>query len=68
MTIPPLFESRVAYMKMLEQLINAEEQVDRLNTEVIAEENVAFVFEGEILEIYCRISMRVPKTIQQHIT
>ena len=54
-------------MKMLKQIINAEEQVGRLNTEVIAEENVAFVFE-EILEIYCRISMRVPKTIQQHIT
>ena len=48
MTIPPLFENRVAYMKMLEQIINAEEKVDRLNTEVIAEENVAFVFE-EIL-------------------
>ena len=54
-------------MKMLKQIINAEEQVDRLNTEVIAKENVTFVFE-EILQIYCRISIRVPKTIQQHIT
>ena len=63
MTIPPLFEDRVAYMKMLKQILDAEEKVDRLNTEVIAEDNVTFVFEGEILEIYCRISMRVPKTI-----
>ena len=55
-------------MKMLKQILDAEEKVDRLNTEVIAEDNVAFVFEGEILEIYCRISMRVPKTIQQHVT
>ena len=67
MTIPLTFENRVAYMKMLKQIIDAEEIVDRLNTEVIAEDNVAFVFE-EILEIYCRISMRMPKTIQQHIT
>lgn len=40
--------------------------VDRLNTEMIAEENIEFVFE-EILHIYCRIKMRVPKAIQQHI-
>jgi len=47
-TIPPTFENRIAYMKMLKQIINAEEQIDRLNTEVIAEDKVAFVFE-EIL-------------------
>ena len=48
MTIPLTFENRVAYIKMLKQIINAEEKVDRLNTEVIAKDNVAFVFE-EIL-------------------
>ena len=48
---------------LLYQILKAEEKVDRLNTEVIAEEKVDFVFE-EILEIYCRIRMRVPKTIQ----
>ena len=66
-TIPTLFENKKTYIKMLYQILKAEEKVDRLNTEVIAEEKVDFVFE-EILEIYCRIRMRVPKTIQQHIT
>ena len=66
-TIPPLFENKRTYMMVLYQILKAEEKVDRLNTEVIAEEKVDFVFE-EILEIYCRIRMRVPKTIQQHIT
>ena len=48
MTIPLTFENRVAHMKILKQIIDAEEKVDRLNTEEIAEDNVAFVFD-EIL-------------------
>ena len=53
---------------MLEQILDAEEKVDRLNTEVIAQKEIDYVFEGKILEIYCRISMRVPKSMQQHMT
>ena len=50
----------------LKEIIDAESKIDRLNTEVIAESNIEYEFE-EILEIYCRMKLRVPKTNQQHI-
>lgn len=43
-----------------------EAEVEKLNTEMIAEKNIYFEFE-EQLEIYCRLRLEVPKTIQQQI-
>lgn len=39
-----------------------EAEVEKLNTEMIAEKNIYFEFE-EQLEIYCRLRLEVPKTI-----
>lgn len=64
--MPDTYETKEEYIKKLKELIDAESEIDRLNTEVIAEKDVVFEFE-ETLEIYCRIKLRVPKTYQAHI-
>ena len=60
------YASKEEYIVKLKEIIDAESKIDRLNTEVIAESNIEYEFE-EILEIYCRMKLRVPKTNQQHI-
>ena len=64
--IPERFECKLDYMRKLLELLRAEAEVEKLNTEVIAEEAIKYEFK-ERLEIYCRIEMRIPKTNQQHI-
>ena len=64
--IPIVFDSKQDYIRKLLELIETEAEIDRLNTEVVAEAGVSFVFK-ERLEIYCKIEMQVPKTNQQFI-
>ena len=60
-TMPDTYDTKEEYVEKLKELIDAETEIDRLNTEVIAEKDVTFEFE-ETLEIYCRMKLRVPKT------
>ena len=60
------YDNKDDYIRKLQELIDMEAEIDRLNTEVIAESGVSFVFE-EVLEIYCRLKLRVPKTNQQYL-
>lgn len=63
MTMPRIFDDKQAYVDKLEQLIETESEINRLSMESIAENDVSFTFE-EILDIYCRMKLRVPKTNQ----
>ena len=65
-TMPVTFDTKEEYILKLKELIDAETAIDQLRTEVIAEKDIEFEFE-EILEIYCRMKLRVPKTNQAHI-
>ena len=65
-TMQVTFDTKNEYIAKLHELLETESTIERLNTEVIAEKDVAFVFK-EIHEICCRISMKVPKTNQQYI-
>lgn len=62
--VPLAFQSKDDYLCKLKELLVIERQVERLTTEMIAEKDVEFSFD-ERLEIYSRLRLRVPKTIQQ---
>ena len=59
--MPLRFEDKHDYLEKLVELLEKESLIERLNVETIAETNVEFEFE-EVLEIYCRMRLRVPKT------
>ena len=65
-TMPTIFDDKRDYVEKLQELIETEAQINRLSIESIAEKDVEFTFE-EILDIYCRMKLRVPKTNQQFI-
>ena len=50
-------------MQKLTQLVRTEAEINKLMVESVAEKDVQFVFE-EVLDIYCRRKLRVPKTNQ----
>ena len=41
-TMPDTFEDKQSYIRKLQELIESEANIERLNTEVIAESNVEF--------------------------
>ena len=43
--MPMQFENKREYIATLQELLETEAEIERLNTEVIAEKNVAFTFE-----------------------
>ena len=59
--MPTIFDDKRDYVEKLQELIETEAQINRLSIESIAEKDVEFTFE-EILDIYCRMKLRVPKT------
>ncbi len=59
--MPLTFDSKQEYLLKLQEMLEKESLIDRLNVEIIAEKDVQFKFE-ERLEIYCRMRLRVPKT------
>lgn len=61
--MPLQFASKHDYICKLKELLIIESEVERLSIEMIAEKNIEYVFE-ERLEIYSRLRLRVPKTIQ----
>ena len=44
-TMPVRFDNKRDYIAKLQELLETESEIERLNTEVIAEQGVAFVFE-----------------------
>ena len=64
--MPLKFDDKQAYVNKLEQLIETESEINRLSMESVAEKDISFTFE-EMLDIYCRMKLRVPKTNQQFI-
>lgn len=65
-TMPKVFRDQNEYLEKLKEVINAEAEINRLSIESIAEAGIRFEFE-EVLEIYCRMRLRVPKTNQQFL-
>jgi len=59
--MPLRFKDKHEYLEKLVELLEKESLIERLNVETIAETNVQFEFE-EVLEIYCRMRLRVSKT------
>jgi len=59
--MPLTFETKEFYLFKLEEFLEKESEIERLNLETIAESNVAYEFE-ERLQIYCKMRLRVPKT------
>ena len=64
--MPTSFSNKETYVQKLTELVKTEAQINKLMIESIAEKDVAFEFE-EVLDIYCRLRLRVPKTNQQYI-
>lgn len=62
--IPPKFESKEDYLSTLSNLLDNESQLERLNIEMYAEKDISFQF-IERLEVYCKLSMRIPRTTNQ---
>ena len=63
--MPTIFDSKQEYLDKLEEMLEKEAVIARLNVETIAEAGVEFQID-EILDIYCKMTLRVPKTHQQH--
>lgn len=64
--MPLQFASKQDYVSKLTELLMVEAECERLKTEAVAASNISFVFE-ERLEIYSKLRLKIPKTIQQHI-
>jgi len=60
--MPIQFADKHDYIAKLSELLMMEAEVEKLNTEMIAEKNIYYEFE-EQLEIYCRLRLEIPKTI-----
>lgn len=64
--MPLTFGSKQQYLEKLQEMIEKEAVIERLAVETVAEADIEFEFE-EILEIYCRMRLRIPKTHQKHL-
>lgn len=63
LSMPLQFASEPDYIDKLSELLLIEAEVEKLNTEMIAEKSIEFHFE-ERLEIYSRLMLFVSKDIQ----
>ena len=64
--MPIHFERKEDYVSKLTELLMTEAESERLRTEMIAQRGISFTF-IERLQIYSKLRLQIPKTIQQHI-